>query len=127
MRTSVLLSIKPIFMHKIFQGIKQYEFRRSIFKNRDVVTVIVYASSPICKVVGEFEIKDILELEKELLWHNTKDYSGITKEYFDSYFRDRNIGYAIKIGKTRLYSTPLELSKDFNVKRPPQSFMYVLA
>ena len=33
----VLLSIKPEFAEKIFDGTKLYEFRRSIFKNKNIV------------------------------------------------------------------------------------------
>ncbi|RJP50905.1 MAG: ASCH domain-containing protein [Anaerolineaceae bacterium] len=125
MQTSVLLSIKPEFAEKIFQGIKKYEFRKAVFKNRNIQKVIVYASAPVSKVIGEFEIEDILEHETELLWTKTKRYSGIPKDYFDSYFRGREVGYAIKIRKSKLYKAPLDLSRHFNVKYPPQSFMYI--
>jgi predicted transcriptional regulator len=56
----VILSIKPQFARKIFEGSKLFEFRRSIFKNPDVNKVVVYASAPISKIVGEFEIEEIL-------------------------------------------------------------------
>jgi predicted transcriptional regulator len=125
MQTNVLLSIKPEFAEKIFQGIKKYEFRKALFKNRDVKKVVVYASAPISKVVGEFEIDHILEHEKELLWAKTKKHSGIPKDYFDEYFYGREKGYAIKIRKSRLYKIPLDLYKHFDVKYPPQSFMYL--
>jgi len=72
MQTNVLLSIKPEFAERIFQGIKRYEFRKAIFRNRNVNKVIVYASAPISKVIGEFEIDDILEHEVEELWDLTK-------------------------------------------------------
>lgn len=41
----VLLSIKPEFAEKIFSGEKKFEFRRSIFKDKTVKTVLVYASA----------------------------------------------------------------------------------
>jgi predicted transcriptional regulator len=127
MQISVLLSIKPEFAGRIFGGTKRYEFRRVLFKNRSVKTVVVYASAPISKVIGEFEVEDILQLEKEHLWNQTKEYSGIPKDYFDTYFEGQRTGYAIKIGNTRLYQTPLGLQENFNVKRAPQSFVYVTA
>lgn len=127
MRINVLLSIKPEFAARIFQGVKRFEFRRVLFKNRGVKTVIVYVSAPVSKVIGEFEVEDILELEKECLWDQTKEYSGIPKDYFDTYFEGRETGYAIKIGSTHLYETPLSLAENFNVKRAPQSFVYVPA
>lgn len=125
MQTKVLLSIKPEFAERIFQGIKIYEFRKALFKNRDVRKVVVYASAPVSKVIGEFEIEDILEFEKEYLWELTKDYSGIPKDYFDRYFCGREIGYAIKIRNPRLYKKTLDLKETYSVSYPPQSFMYL--
>jgi predicted transcriptional regulator len=68
----VLLSIKPEFAEMIFSGSKRYEFRRSIFRNPDVKTIVVYASSPVQKVIGEFEIETIINAELENLWKQTK-------------------------------------------------------
>jgi predicted transcriptional regulator len=125
MQTSVLLSIKPEFVTRIFEGTKQFEFRRRLFANRDIKTIVVYATAPVSKVIGEFEIEDILELEIDELWEKTKEYSGIQKEYFEAYFVGLETGYAIKIGETYKYEFPLELKADFNVKNAPQSFVYV--
>jgi predicted transcriptional regulator len=36
----VVLSIKPGFAEKIFSGEKKFEFRRAIFKDRSVKTVL---------------------------------------------------------------------------------------
>ena len=120
----VLLSIKPEFAEKIFNGTKRYEFRRSLFKNPNVKTVVVYASSPVQRVIGEFEIDSILHSDTNLLWERTKDYAGISEEYFFDYFGDKSSGFAIKIKHTKLYEKSLSLQKEFNVK-PPQSFMYL--
>jgi predicted transcriptional regulator len=125
MQTSVLLSIKPKFAEKIFDGEKRFEFRRRVFANKNVKKIVVYVSAPISKVVGEFEIEDIIELEIENLWDHTKEHSGIAKDYFDSYFDGLETGFAIKIGKTCKYDAPLKLDEDFNVKHAPQSFIYL--
>jgi predicted transcriptional regulator len=82
----VILSIKPKFAEKIFEGSKKFEFRRIVFKNPNVSKVVVYASAPISKVIGEFEIEEIIHKELDSLWANTKEYSGISKEYYQSYF-----------------------------------------
>jgi len=125
MQTTVLLSIKPIFANRIFHGIKRYEFRKSIFKERGVNRIVVYASSPISKVIGEFQVDDVIELELEKLWAMTQPYAGIQQEYFYRYFDGREKGFAIKIGNTNLYREPLVLQKEFRIQRPPQSFMYI--
>ena len=59
----IVLSIKPEFAFKIFDGTKKFEFRKSIFKNVNIKSVILYASSPIQQVIGEFEI-DETQLEE---------------------------------------------------------------
>jgi predicted transcriptional regulator len=120
----VLLSIKPEFAERIFDGSKKFEFRKAIFKNQEIKTVVVYASSPMQKVIGEFEIDSIINDSLSGLWQKTKRFAGIHEDYFYQYFAKREIGYAIKIKKTKKYRKPLCLKKDFNLT-PPQSFLYL--
>ena len=120
----VLLSIKPEFANLIFEGSKRFEFRKSIFKNNDIKTVVVYASSPVQKVIGEFEIEHIISDDLDSLWAKTKKFAGISRAYFDEYFVDKEIGFAIKIKKTKKYRNPLCLKKDLGLL-PPQSFLYL--
>jgi predicted transcriptional regulator len=120
----VLLSIKPEYAEKILSGSKKYEFRRSIFKNQSITKVVIYASSPIQKVVGEFDIERIITLDLNELWESTKYHSGINKEFYDTYFYGKKIGHAIKVKKAKRYRNHQEL-KDFNIYYPPQSFCYL--
>lgn len=121
---NVLLSIKPKYANLIFSGEKHYEFRRSIFKNRPVKKVIVYASSPISKIIGEFEIDNILSLNLVDLWNETMKYAGIDKSFYDNYFDGKESGYAIKVKSYKKYKKHKEL-RDFNIKQAPQSFAYI--
>jgi len=75
----VVLSIKPEFAFKIFDGTKKFEFRRSIFKNENVKSIIVYASSPVQQVIGEFEIEEVLNCELSTLWKNSTTTILLTK------------------------------------------------
>ena len=118
----VLLSIKPEFANRIFEGTKLFEYRRIIFR-QPVSTVIVYASAPISRVIGEFEISDLLFHDIDTLWRKTRKHSGITECYFYSYFSDKRHGYAIRIGRTKKYRSPLRLETIYGT-RPPQSFAY---
>lgn len=120
----VLLSIKPEFATKIFDGLKKYEYRRIIFKNKNVNTVIVYASNPTRLIIGEFEIEDILHEELPVLWAKTKSHAGISKRRFFEYFTNKSKGYAIKVKAAKAYNTPLPLNS-LLVSTPPQSFMYL--
>ncbi len=120
----VLLSIKPEFAERIFDGSKKYEFRKAIFKNPNVKTVVVYASSPVQRVIGEFDIATILIDEPTALWKETKEHSGITKDFFFDYFDQRDIGYAIEVKDVRRYKNSQCLRTHYK-KTPPQSFCYV--
>lgn len=121
---AVLLSIKPEFAHKIFEGSKKFEFRKQVFKDTSVKKVIVYSSSPEQKVIGEFEIETILSDTPNNIWIQTKLYSGISQEFFDEYFKGRDNAYAIKVASTKRYRKEKSLA-DYNVQSAPQSFAYV--
>ena len=57
------------------------------------------------------------------LWDKTKEYSGITEEYFYEYFENREQGFAIKIKNKKRFENPKCLKTDYNLT-PPQSFAY---
>lgn len=120
----VLLSIKPEFVEKIFAGTKKYEFRKSLFRRSDVKYVVIYASSPVKRVVGEFEIDDILSDDVNSLWERTKKHSGITKTFYKSYFQNKKTANAIQIGHLIKYEVTKSLS-DYNIDQAPQSFCYI--
>ena len=120
----VLLSIKPEYVEKIFNGTKKYEFRKSLFKRRDITIVVIYASSPLKRVVGEFEIENILSDDVNTVWEQTKNYSGITKAFYYSYFQKSKTANAIQIGRLTKYEISRPLS-DFNIHQAPQSFCYI--
>lgn len=121
----ILLSIKPDFAEKIFTGEKKYEYRRILFKNKNIKHIIVYASSPVKKVIGEFEIADIITDDPKEVWRQTHKHSGISKSYFEQYTGNKETVHAIKIGKLTRYKKHLNLRKDFDIEFAPQSFVYV--
>jgi predicted transcriptional regulator len=125
MPTRVLLSVKPRFAEAILAGKKTFEFRRAVFRRSGVRTVVLYASSPTRKVVGEFTIEEILTLGLDELWGATHEGGAIDRGYFDQYFQGRTTGHALKVKSVRRYRSPLCLRKTFGIEYPPQSFCYV--
>lgn len=117
------MSIKPEYAEAIFDGRKRFEFRRSIFRE-DIRVVVVYMSSPIMQVVGEFSVEGIITDDVGSLWHRTEGQAGIERKKFMDYFVGREIGHAIKIGNVRRYKQPRDLQEIYGV-RPPQSFLYL--
>lgn len=121
----VLLSIRPQYVDRIFAGTKKYEFRRRPYGNLSVKTVVIYATKPVAKLVGEFDVEDILGYAPDELWKATSALSGISRTFFDEYFEGRNIAYALKIGNVRPYAEPISPETVLDNFSPPQSYMYV--
>ena len=122
----VLLSIKPEYVEKIFSGIKKYEYRRSIFKNKEIDTIVIYSSSPVKRIVGEFKIKNIICDTPENLWKLHHKIDKESHKNFLNYLKDLEKAYAIEITDIKKYPNPLEIQELFpNLKKVPQSFMYI--
>jgi predicted transcriptional regulator len=122
---NVLFSIKPEFVDKIFSGEKKYEYRKIIFKRKDIEKIIIYATKPIGEIVGEFDIGTIISAKPEILWHKTKKWAGITYNYFEHYFSNKENGYAIQIYNALVYSSPIKISDVLSNGIAPQSFCYL--
>ncbi|MBQ8465511.1 MAG: ASCH domain-containing protein [Alphaproteobacteria bacterium] len=121
----VILSIKPEFVEKIFSGEKRFEYRKSIFKQRDIDTIIIYSTMPVGMIVGEFKFKTIHADSPKMIWKETKKYSGITKDFFYDYFKNKETAFAIEIEKVHKYKKPLNPYTIFTNFTAPQSFCYL--
>ncbi|MDG6880971.1 50S ribosomal protein L22/uncharacterised domain fusion protein [Phocoenobacter uteri] len=121
----VLLSIKPEFVEKIISGEKKFEFRKSLPKREGINSVVVYATMPVGKVVGEFRIKQTLSLEPESLWDKTKELSGISKCFFDQYFSNKVLAHAFEIDFFEPYLEPKHISEVLKSGVAPQSYCYI--
>ena len=80
---------------------------------------------PVGKVVGEFKIKDTHSSEPESLWEKTKEFSGITKKFFDEYFSTKLLAHAFEIDSFQLYDEPLGIADVIPSGIPPQSYCYI--
>ena len=121
---NAVLSIRPRFCQMIFDGQKLYEYRKRVFA-RSVDKVYVYASKPICKIVGYFTIDNVIEDSVSHVWQMTHEGSGITKEYYNAYFNGCETAHAIKISNVVKLDTPIapkEVIKSFTA---PQNYVYL--
>ena len=123
MKQNIVISINPEHVRNILNGTKRFEYRTKAAK-KDVDKIIIYETNPVKKIVAEVEILNILMMSPLDLWNVTKEESGITKGFFDSYFKGRDIAYAYELGSIKVYDKPRELS-EYGLKCAPQSFAYV--
>ena len=123
-RDVALLSIRPQFAEAILAGDKRVEFRR-VLPSREIAGVATYATAPIKKVIGYFEVKRVESSTPRLLWKRWRRWAGIAKPDYDSYFAGTEIGHAIHIGEVVTLSEPVDLAWLHEGLTPPQSFLYL--
>ena len=118
-----LLSIHPRFVEQIFRGIKTVEFRRTKFKKAPS-SFVVYATSPVKKLVGVCSVDAIVTASPEEIWQKFGDNGGIEYAEFKTYFKKAEFAVAILIGTVRALDIPVDLSA-LKKGNPPQSFEYL--
>lgn len=121
--TTILLSIKPEYANRIFNGQKRYEYRKRIPK-KEVSKIVVYSSAPEQAVIGEVEVIRILKMKPTPLWNYTKADAGISRAKYRKYFSGCATACAFALGSFKKYPTSKSL-EDFSVQSAPQSFVYL--
>jgi predicted transcriptional regulator len=123
----VVLSIRPQYSEKIFEGKKTVELRRRFPVSAPTGTIsYIYSTSPVRAMVGTVEIKDVLKLPVQQIWTEFKNNALIEKYDFEKYFDGLQWGFALLFDDVRAFSRPIplaELREQFGFE-PPQSFSY---
>lgn len=120
---NALMPIKPEFVSKILAHEKLYEFRKSIFK-QNVEKVYIYSTHSVKKIVGYFEVGEIISGPPIDLWNSFSDVSGICEKDFFKYYCGCGEGFAIKISNLCVFEEFIDMDKYENF-RAPQSFCYI--
>ncbi len=124
----VLLSIKPRFAEEILSGVKRFELRagsgiESGFR------VVMYASSPVKALVGEFTVGRVLvgSFEDVLRFVSSFPNPGVGEDDY-SYVRGRKRRVmAIEILNPIRYCKPVTLDelRRVGLRNPPRSYMFL--
>jgi predicted transcriptional regulator len=118
------MSIHPEFATRILAGEKRVEFRRRSGA-RELSHILVYATSPVCAVIGVAEIDRLEQASPRLLWQAFGSVGGIGRSRFFAYFAGVGRGAAYVIRRTWLCSTPIPLGRHGLPRTPPQAFQYI--
>jgi predicted transcriptional regulator len=119
----ILLSINPEHVENIFNGTKLFEFRKIRCKS-DVDKIVIYATSPIMRVVAEVEVENIIEGNLDEVWKHTKKFSGINRSFYNKYYNGKNKAVAYKLCNVKKYKKQKLLS-EYGLRCAPQSFVYL--
>jgi predicted transcriptional regulator len=123
-RVVVLLSVHPEYAESILDGSKRVEFRKTRFGNSPDLAVL-YATSPVKKIVGYFEVDSVETMSVGSLWRKYGKVSGMSFNRFMSYYNGSRAGVALEVGMVRWLQRPMSLSALLGLATPPQSFRYL--
>lgn len=124
----LLLSIKPEYVVKLFDGTKKVELRKIKPKLIPGDILVVYACSPVKAIAGLCKVQKVIEDSPKNIWHQVEQIAGISKKKFDDYYQFSSKAYAIFLENKEQYEPPLDLEyiKQKLVKfNPPQSYKYL--
>jgi predicted transcriptional regulator len=121
-----LMAIHPEYANAIVSGEKKVEFRKRAFAQH-VEKVLIYATSPVQKVIGEFGIARTVVAHPDRLWESFGDIGQIEQADFDKYYGTRPLGVAFVIAWAKEYETPHSLGEMDSSPAVPQSYSYLTA
>lgn len=122
----LLMSIRPEFIRKIFNGDKLVEIRRKFNHKWSNRRVTLYSSHPTKAVMGYAIIQSVVSDTPSNIWEIYGSQLGCSKLEFESYTAGLNRVFAIQLNGIQPYRTPMPLSQlswflDENLV-PPQSY-----
>ncbi len=120
----MLLSVHPEYAESILNGSKRVEFRKTPF-GADPDLVVLYATSPVKRVVGYFEVDNVESMATDALWRKYRGVSGMSIDSFRDYYADSQTGVALAVGAVCSLRTPMPLPTLLGNAPPPQSFRYL--
>ncbi|HEY5266242.1 MAG TPA: ASCH domain-containing protein [Acidimicrobiales bacterium] len=127
-KQALFLSLRPEFAEMIIAGEKTVELRRIRPKASAGTLVIVYASSPVKKILGTCIVKKISTGTPKEIWNLHGVSTGVSWATLADYLRGKDHGVAITVGSPARFDVPVPLEKVrkcLGESAPPQSFRYI--
>lgn len=124
---TIIMSINPKYWKEIVNLRKIVEYRKRVWSNTSEPTrVIVYATAPMKRVVGEFTTNNIIQGTPKQVWKHTQDMGAISENEFFEYFKNSKQANAIEIKTLNVYKEPdnIDSLKMIGVNSAPQSWQY---
>jgi predicted transcriptional regulator len=120
------MAIHPGYAEAILDGAKHVEFRKRALAS-DISRVVIYATSPVQKIVGEFTIRETVVDDPDAIWDRFGDVGEIDRESFGAYYANSATAVAFVVDTAKRYSRPTSLNELDSAPAIPQSFSYISA
>ena len=124
MNIPLLISIYPEFVEKIVTRQKVFEYRKALPSQRPT-HLVIYATSPVQKVVAIVEVEDTLTGSPSGIWEKTGKSAGISRALFRQYFSGRKTANAFQLGNVYSLQNHLSLAEINPNLVAPQSYRFL--
>jgi len=124
----ILISVEKRYFESIISGEKTVELRRRALRVESGATVWLYCKSPVASISAVCHLDYTETLPIEDLWHKHGQKLALTKNEFEKYLSDRDLGTALVLSKVQILDEPvnLEMARKLRINfQPPQFFMYL--
>lgn len=125
---TIILSIRPRYAAKIFEGLKVVELRKTRPQHLQRGALgLIYVSSPVRSLAGAFRVAEIIEGPLTKLWKMVRDKAGVTYSEFREYYAEVSVGTCIFFNKVWRFREPIslhDLRRESIGFLPPQAFRY---
>lgn len=121
---TIIISMAPKSAEALFDNPEKNVVFYKVTPANKVLRVIVYATAPVKKVVGEFDLQEIKIAATSTIWKNFSKASVISKKEYDAYYEGKEKAHAMISKKTYKYRNPKDLS-DYNMSKGPSGFQYL--
>jgi predicted transcriptional regulator len=125
-RRVALMAIHPEYADAILDGRKVVEFRKRS-PAPDINSVLIYATSPVQRIVGEFGIDRVVRGTPIEIWRTFGEGGSIARLDFDRYYQNSKTAVALVVRWARRLDSAVPLSALTPTPTVPQSFSYVLS
>jgi predicted transcriptional regulator len=125
---ALLISIKPRYSKRIFEGKKTIELRRTRPRINPGEIILIYESAPTMAIIGAAFTDKVIVDSPNSLWELAKKEGGISHTDYRSYFDGSTKAVGIVFKKPRRFAKPLPLNTLkllWDNFHPPQTFRYL--
>lgn len=119
-----LMPIHPQYANAILDRTKGAEFRKRPLAP-DITRIVIYATAPISRVLGEFTIGETVVGSPDDIWREYGQTGEISEPAFYKYFDGKDTAVAFVVTRTQRYTESIALADLHPRPAVPQSTIYL--
>lgn len=118
-RILAMIALRPQYWEMCRAGSKIWELRKVTHSPRCVDGLVIYATAPVSRIVGEVDLVGTHVGYVDDVWEIVKTGCGITRDQYDQYYHNQETAIAYRLGNVWEYSPSLD------ARFAPQGYKYL--